>query len=71
MNSQAAPIPRFALSREEAAESIGVSLRTFEARIQPDLQLVRLGRRLIVPCDELQSWVTANKERILERADRP
>lgn len=62
-------VPRFALSREEAAESISVSLRTFEARVQPSLKLVPLGRRLIVPCSELERWLEENAESLLG-ADR-
>lgn len=66
MSASAVPIPRFALTREEAAASIGVGLTTFEERIQPDLKLVRLGRRLVVPCAELERWVSEHAERILE-----
>lgn len=57
--------PRFALSREEAAASIGLGLTTFEEQVQPDLKVVRVGRRLLVPCSELEAWISDHSERIL------
>lgn len=58
-----APVPRVALTREEAAASIGVSLTTFEQYVQPDLRLVRLGRARLVPVAELAEWTRRHAER--------
>ncbi len=60
-----APIPRLALTREEAAASLGMSLDSFERHVQPTLRLVRLGRMRLVPIAELERWLAENAERTL------
>jgi hypothetical protein len=52
-----APIPRLALTREEAAAALGMSLNSFERHVQPTLRLVRLGRMRLVPVHELERWL--------------
>lgn len=52
-----APVPRVALTRQEAALSLGVSLSTFAEHIQPQLKLVRIGSVRLVPVRELERWV--------------
>ena len=52
--------PRFALAREEAADSIGISLSTFEEYVQPNVRLIQCGRRVLVPSAELERWVKEN-----------
>ena len=47
--------PRLALTREEAARSLGVSLDSFERHIQPDLKLIRRGRLRLVPVDRARA----------------
>jgi excisionase family DNA binding protein len=59
-------VPRVALTRAEAAESIGVSLNTFERHVQPELRLVRRGKVRLVPVAELEAWVERNAEGVLE-----
>jgi len=66
--SDVAPIPRLALTREEAAQSIGMSLDSFERHVQPSLRLCRLGRMRLVPISELQRWLDDNAERTLDAA---
>jgi len=61
-----APVPRFALTRAEAAASVGVSLTTFEQYVQPELKLLRLGRARLVPVEELAEWTRRNAERSLD-----
>jgi hypothetical protein len=51
---------RYALTREEAADSIGMSVDTFELRVQPSLKLIQCGRLLLVPPAELERWVAEN-----------
>jgi hypothetical protein len=58
-----APIPRVALTPAEAAAALGVGPDFFNAEIRPDLQLIRRGRRVLVPVAELERWVTENVER--------
>ena len=62
------PVPRLALTREEAAASIGMSLDSFERHVQPTLRLVRLGRMRLVPVGELARWLEDNAQRALDRA---
>jgi excisionase family DNA binding protein len=61
-----APIPRLALTREEAAAAIGMSLDSFERWVQPTLRLVRLGRLRLVPVAELERWLADNAQRTLK-----
>jgi hypothetical protein len=56
------PIPRLALSREEAAQALGMSLNSFERHVQPTIRLVRLGRMRLVPIAELERWLGENAE---------
>ena len=62
-----APVPRFGLTREEAATSLGMSVDSFERHVQADLKLVRRGRHRIVPVVELERWVNANAEGLRRR----
>lgn len=66
--SEIAPIPRLALSREEAAAALGMSLDSFERHVQPTLRLCRLGRMRLVPVNELQRWLDDNASRTLDAA---
>jgi hypothetical protein len=53
-------IPAVAVKREEAAEAIGMSLDSFERYCQPELRLIRRGRLVLVPIEELQRWAAEN-----------
>lgn len=53
-------IPRLLLTRQEAAASLGMSLDHFERHVQPNVRIVRLGRKRLVPVGELERWVSAN-----------
>lgn len=66
--AETAPIPRLALSREEAAASLGMSLDSFERHVQPTVRLVRCGRMRLVPVAELARWLEENAERTLDAA---
>ena len=50
-------VSRIALTVAEAAETLGVSRDTFERHVMPELSLVRVGRRLLVPKKELERWI--------------
>jgi excisionase family DNA binding protein len=60
-----APVPRVALTRDEAAAALGMSLDTFERYVQPHLRVIRLGRMRLVAMDELQEWARKAGERVL------
>jgi hypothetical protein len=68
--SEVAPIPRLALSREEAAQALGMSLNSFERHVQPTIRLVRLGRMRLVPVSELERWLSENAERTVQHDRR-
>jgi excisionase family DNA binding protein len=55
-----APIPRVALTREEAAAALGISLAHFRRHVQPDLRLVRSGGCRLIPVAELERWAQEN-----------
>lgn len=59
-------VPRLALSKVEAAESLGVSVDFFDEHIAPELRMVRRGRRRLVPVRELERWLDREAARPLE-----
>ena len=56
--------PALALSVEQACEALGVSWDTWRAHIEPDVPLVRLGRRKLIPVSELQAWLDRHAESV-------
>lgn len=56
------PVPRVALTREEAAQALGMSLDSFERHVQPHLRIVRVGSMRRVPISELQRWADESAE---------
>jgi excisionase family DNA binding protein len=60
------PVPRFALTRSEAAQSLGLSLASFERWVQPELRVIRRGKLRLIPTSELERWAEQNAERVLE-----
>jgi excisionase family DNA binding protein len=59
-------VPRLALTKAEAAESIGASVDYLEAHILADLRVVRKGRKVLVPVTELEAWLERNAARTVE-----
>jgi len=59
------PPPRTALTINEACQSLGVSWDLFHERIEPELRVVRIGRRKLIPVSELRAWLDRNAERVL------
>lgn len=51
------------VSRETAAEMLGISVSHFQRHVQPELRIVRLGQLRLVPVDELKRWAAARSER--------
>jgi excisionase family DNA binding protein len=56
--------PTLALSVEQACEALGVSWDTWRAHIEPDVRLVRLGRRKLIPVSELRAWLDRHAESV-------
>jgi excisionase family DNA binding protein len=66
MSGDVAPIPRVALSREEAAAALGVSIDTLERHIQPSLRIIRVGRLRLIPVTELARWWEQHAEHTIQ-----
>jgi hypothetical protein len=49
---------------EEAAAAIGVSRAFFFAAVLPNLKVVRVGRKRLVPVPELEAWLAREATRI-------
>jgi len=57
-------VPRLALTRDETAESLGMSLDSFERYAQADVRMIRRGLMRLVPVSELERWLEANAARV-------
>jgi excisionase family DNA binding protein len=57
--------PRTALTVNEACESLGVGWDLFHESIEPELRVVRIGRRKLIPVSELQAWLDRTAEKVL------
>lgn len=61
----AAGQPRLALTPAEAAVAIGVSRDFFDEHVLPELRVVRVGRKVLVPVVELERWLERSAARTL------
>jgi hypothetical protein len=57
---------RLLLTRKEAAASMGMSLRTFERWVQPDVRLVVIGQLKLVAPNELDRWIGGHERAPIE-----
>jgi hypothetical protein len=60
-----APVPLVALTREQAAAALGMSVDSFERHVQPSIRMLRLGRLRLVPVAELQRWAVEQARPVL------
>jgi excisionase family DNA binding protein len=51
------PLPRLALSPDEASAALGVSRDFFDEHIAHEVRIVRRGRRKLVAIAELERWL--------------
>jgi excisionase family DNA binding protein len=65
-----APVPRYTLTRREAAASLGVSINHFERKVQPELRVVLSGQLVLIPVAELERWVQSHAHRLVELQSR-
>ncbi len=56
--------PALALSVEQACAALGVSWDTWKAQIEPEVRIVRLGRRKLVPVAALEQWLDQHAEAV-------
>ena len=61
-----AAVPRYTVTRKEAAASLGMSINHFERRVQPDLKVVLCGQLVLIPLTELERWVQRNARHLVE-----
>jgi hypothetical protein len=54
---------RLALSRADAAASLGMSLRHFQRHVQPHIRCIYSGQLRLYPMGELERWVTEQQAR--------
>ena len=59
-------VPRLALTPEEVAAAIGVSVDFYNEHVRPELRLVRRGRKVLVATRELEAWLDRSAARVLE-----
>lgn len=65
--SNVAPVPRLSLNVAEACQALGLSWDVWKAHVEPDIRLVRVGSRKVIPVAELQRWLDEHAESTLER----
>jgi hypothetical protein len=65
MSARPGNVPRLALSIGEACEALGCGWDFFHEHIEPELRVVRRGRRKLVATAELARWLDANAESVL------
>jgi len=62
-----AAVPRLALTIEEACAALGCGWDFWRAHVEPELRVVRRGRKKLVAVAELQRWLDESGEKVLER----
>jgi hypothetical protein len=64
-------VPRYLLTRREAAAALGMSLNHFERHVQPELKVVLCGQLVLLPVGELERWVQRHAHYLVEAPLRP
>jgi hypothetical protein len=59
--------PRHAYTKQEAADSLGISVDSFEKYVQPHVRLVRKGKHRMIPVPEVEKWLDRNADDPLRR----
>ena len=54
-----------AVTREAAAAALGMGITMFSERVQPELKVIRVGSKVLVPVAELQRWAQENANKTL------
>ena len=61
-------IPRLALTRTEAAESLGMGTTSFDEKVRPYVRAYRDGKLRLYPISELERWLEENSAMALDDA---
>ena len=59
------PAVALAVSRDQAAALLSISVDTFERRVLPELRVAQVGRRQLIPIRELETWLSSKTARAL------
>jgi hypothetical protein len=59
-------VPRIALTKAEAAASLGISVTKFDEMVAPDVRMIRDRRTRLIPVVELERWVIEHAESLFE-----
>jgi hypothetical protein len=70
-NRPVQPVPRYTLTRREAAAALGISLNHFERKVQPELKLVPSGQLVLIPVSEPERWVQRHARYLVEAPVHP
>jgi hypothetical protein len=62
-----AAVERVLYTRDEASTALGMSVDTFERRVQPFIRVVPCGALVLVPPEELRRWARENSRFLLGR----
>jgi hypothetical protein len=62
-----AAVERILYTREEAATALGMSIDTFERRVQPFIRVVPCGSLVQVAPEELRRWASENARALVAR----
>jgi excisionase family DNA binding protein len=63
VNDERVARDRGAFSPAEAAEWLGIGRSTFYRSVLPELAVVTLGRRVLIPVTELEAWLARSTTR--------
>jgi hypothetical protein len=63
--TRAKAVPALALTKTEAARSLGMSVRSFDKYVMPDVKIIRRGSMVLIPVRELERWADDAAERTL------
>lgn len=66
-NDRSKCVPRLALSVGEACEALGCGWDFWSAHIAPEVRIVRVGAKKLVPVAELERWLADHAEKALVR----
>lgn len=55
-------VPKLALSIEETCAALGISWDLWDQHVRPEVRMIRVGRRRLVPVAELQRWLAEHAE---------
>ena len=59
-------VPHLSLTRQEAAQALGMGLSSFKTYVQPHVKIVRRGSLRLIPVAELERWLDENGEAVLD-----